>query len=91
MRHTRRYGSFFLCLIVNLVLNLEWSIPAFLLLALHIWLDISIWWFIGGLAFWVLRILFGMWIMRWAVKCSSVKDPPKRNKNPYSKTNERKE
>ena len=85
MRRTRKSGSFFLCLLVNLLLNLEWSIPAWILLAMHLWLEISIWWFIGGLAFWIIRIMLGMWFMGWAASCGSQKDPPKENKNPYSK------
>ena len=83
MRRSTR-GSFFLCLLINLLLNLEWSIPAWILLALHLWLDISIWWFVVGLAFWILRILVDMWILGWAARCGNEKDPPKENKNPYS-------
>ena len=72
-----------------MLLNLEWSIPAWILLALHFWLDISILWFVGGLAFWILRILAGMWLMGWAVACGNEKDPQKENKNPYSFKNGR--
>ena len=84
MRRTGRRGNFFLCMVINLLLNLEWSIPAWILLALHVWLDISIWWFIGGLFLWLLRVLLGMWFVSWASACGSRKDPPKENKNPYS-------
>lgn len=84
MRRTKRAGSFLLCLLINLLLNLEGSIPAWVLLGLHFWLDISIWWYIGGLLLWVLRILIGMWLMGWAIDCGKQKDPPKENKNPYS-------
>lgn len=77
-------SSFFLCLLFNLLLNLEWSIPAWILLGLHYWLGISIRWFWGGLAFWVLSILADMWLIGWAARCGSEKDPPKENKNPYS-------
>ena len=84
MRKTKRGGGFLLCLLINLLLNLEWSIPAWILLALHFWLEISIWWFVGGLALWVLRICVDMWIIGWAAGCSNEKDPPKENKNPYS-------
>ena len=84
MRKTRRSANFFLCLLINLLLNLEWSIPAWILLALHFWLGISIWWFVGGLALWILGILLGMKLMGWAAACGSEKDPPKANKNPYS-------
>ena len=86
MRKCRISGSFWLCLLINLILNFEWSLPAWALLALHFWLDISIWWFVGGLVFWILSILVGMWFMGWAARCGSVKDPPKANKNPYSNT-----
>ena len=77
-------GGFFLCMLINLLLNLEWSVPAWILLVLHFWLGISIWWFIGGLFFWFLAIMVKMWIVGWAVRCGSEKDPPKENKNPYS-------
>ena len=87
MRRTKNGGSFFLCLLINLLLNLQWSIPAWILLALHDWLGISICWFVGGLAFWLLSILSGMWIMGWAADCGNQKDPPKENKNPYSVKN----
>ena len=60
-------------------------IPAWILLALHLWLHISIWLFAGGLTLWVLRGIFGMWFTRWAADCGAHKDPPKENKNPYSK------
>ena len=84
MRRTRRSGSFLLCLLINLLLDLRWSIPAWILLALHFWLEISVWWFIGGLAFWILRNLLGMWFVGWAAACGRIPDPPKENKNPYS-------
>jgi len=84
MRRTKRRGSFLLCLLINLLLNLEWSIPAWVLLALHIWLDISIWWFVGAVGLWIVSILTGMWLMGWAASCENEKAPPKENKNPYS-------
>ena len=58
---------------------------ALVLIIVKFVLDISIWWFVGGLVFWLLRILLGMWIMGWAASCGNEKDPPKENKNPYSK------
>ena len=85
MRRTTRRGSFLLCLFFNLLLNLEGSVPALILVAMHLWLGISIWWAIGAFALWVLGIMVGMWLMGWAVDCGNEKDPPKENKNPYSK------
>ena len=84
MRRIKRNGRFLICFLINLILNLEWSIPAWILLALHFWLNISIWWFVGGLGFWFLSVLSGMWIMGWATRVGNTLDPPKENKNPYS-------
>ena len=84
MRRTKHGGGFFICFIFNLLLNLEYSIPAWILLALHFIFDISIWWFVGGLTFWILCILSGMWVMSWAARCAAEPDPVKENKNPYS-------
>ena len=84
MRRTKRTGGFWLCLIFNLLMNLEWSIPAWILLGAHFWLGWSIWWFWLALALWILNILFWMGVMGWAARCSSTPDKPKENKNPYS-------
>lgn len=84
MRKTGIGGGFFLSFLINLLLSLRWSIPAWILLMLHFWLDISIWWFLGGLALWIVSILADMWLIGWAASCGSQKDPPKENKNPYS-------
>jgi hypothetical protein len=84
MRRTKRSGSFWLCLLINMVLNLEWTIPAWILLALHFWLGWSIWWFVLALALWLIDIPFWMKVMGWAADCSNTPDPPKENKNPYS-------
>ena len=85
MRRTTRRGSFLLCLFFNLLLNLEGSVPALILVAIHLWLGISIWWAVGAFVLWILGIAIGMWLMGWAVDCGNEKDPPKENKNPYSK------
>ena len=84
MRRHSGGGGFWLCLLLNLLLNLEWSIPAWICLSLHFWLGLSLWWFAGALALWVGRILLGMWFVGWAARCGAEKDPPKENKNPYS-------
>ena len=44
MRRTRRSGGFFLCLLLNLLLNWEGVIPAALLFALHRWRGWPLWW-----------------------------------------------
>ena len=69
MRRTRRSGGFFLCLLLNLLLNWEGVIPAALLFALHRWR--------GWLLVWML-------VIGWASDCGSRRDEARENKNPYS-------
>lgn len=86
MRTTRRFSNFFLCLLFNLFLNFEWTIPAWILLALHFILGWSIWWFWLAIGLWLLDILIWMSFIRWAGSCRT-DDPTKENKNPYSVKN----
>ena len=83
-KHTRT-GGFFLNLIINMLLNLKWSIPAWIFLGLHCAFGLSLWWFWGALALWILRIWAYMMVYRWA--SSAPPSPPQKNKNPYSRKN----
>ena len=83
MRRTKRTGNFFLCLLFNMMLNLEGTIPAWILLILHFCIGISIFWFWLALALWIIYLLVWMKIIGWAGRCSTP-DSPKENKNPYS-------
>ena len=83
MRRTKRTGNFFLCLLFNMMLNFEGTIPAWILLILHFCIGISIFWFWLALALWIIYLLVWMKIIGWAGRCSTP-DPPKENKNPYS-------
>ena len=83
-RRSKRNGRLLLCLLINMLLDLEWSIPAWILLGLHFWLGMNIWWFVGALIIWILKILLSMWFVGWVANCGNLKDPPKENKNPYS-------
>ena len=60
MRRTRRSGGFFLCLLLNLLLNWEGVIPAALLFALHRWRGWPLWWAGLALALWIGGILLWM-------------------------------
>ena len=84
MKRLRNSGNFFLALLVNMILNLEWTIPAWILLACHYFFGWKILWFWIALGVWLLSILLWMDILGWAARCGSEKDPPKENKNPYS-------
>ncbi len=79
----KRVGEFFACLLFNMLINLEWTIPAWLLLAMHFLFDWNILWFWIALGVWILSILLWMDILGWAANCSA-SDKPKENKNPYS-------
>jgi len=85
MRKKTRSGSnFFSAVIINLVFNLEWTIPAWILLALHFWLKISIWWFVGAIALWIIFVMIKTIVFSWLVRVGNIPDKPKENKNPYS-------
>lgn len=77
-------GGFWLCYAVNLLFNLEWTIPAWLLLALHVWCGVSMWWFVGAILLWAVILLLITLLMSYIGSCASSVDRPKKNKNPYS-------
>ena len=83
MRRSKRVGNFFLVLLFNMVLNIEWSIPAWILLALHYFLGWRILWFWIALGLWILNIVLWMEFLGFASDCSNEK-PYRENKNPYS-------
>ena len=70
-------------LLFNMAINIGWTIPAWILLAMHFIFGWSIWWFWLALGIWVLDIIIWMGVIGWAGRCSTP-DPPKVNKNPYS-------
>ena len=95
MRRTRRSGGFFLCLLLNLLLNWEGVIPAALLFALHRWRGWPLWWAgladnlaalsnTPALALWIGGLIVWMLVIGWASDCGSRRDEPRENKNPYS-------
>ena len=89
MRKTNRSGSFLLCLLLNMLLNLEGLIPAAVLLALHFVLRWSVFWAALAAGLWLVSLIFWMLFMGFAAKSSSTPDPPRANKNPYSVGNKK--
>ena len=77
-------GGFFAALGINLIFDLEWTIPAWLALAAHFFFDVSLWWFAGALAVWVVAVAIKTAVFSWLIKVGNTPDPPKENKNPYS-------
>lgn len=84
MRRTKRGGSFLLCLLFNMLLNLEGLIPTAVLLVLHFILKWSVWWAVLAAGLWIVYLILWMLFMGFAAKSSNTPDPPKENKNPYS-------
>lgn len=84
MRWLRGCGTFFLCLLLNLLMSLELTIPAWILLGLHFWLDWPIWYFWVALALWPVVVLIQMDLIGLLTRLGNHSDPPKENKNPYS-------
>ena len=74
MRRTRRSGGFFLCLLLNLLLNWEGVIPAALLFALHRWRGWPLWWAGLALALWIGGLIVWMLVIGWASDCGSCCD-----------------
>lgn len=87
MRKTKRSGNFLLCLLFNMLLNIDGALPFMILLALHFIFDISIWWSIVAIAIWLGWLIVWMLFIGFAGRCGNTPDPPKENKNPYSKRN----
>lgn len=89
MRRTKRSGHFMLCLLFNMLLNLEGLIPTAVLLVLHFALGWSLWWAALAAALWIVWLILWMLFMGFAAKSSNTPDPPKENKNPYSVGNKK--
>ena len=84
MRRTNRSGSFFACLLINMLLNPEGLIPAAVLLIAHFAADIPLWWVFAAAGLWLAYLVIWMAVIGWAGRCGSTPDAPKENKNPYS-------
>ena len=69
MKKLRNSGNFFAALLFNMLMSLEWTIPAWLLLACHFFFDWSIRWFWIALGVWLLDILLKMEFVSWAAGC----------------------
>lgn len=85
-KRPRVNGGFFAALGINLIFDLEWTIPAWILLVLHFIFDISILWFIGAITLWVVGVGVKTAVFSWLIREGNRPDPPKENKNPYSST-----
>lgn len=84
-RRLKSAGHFLLTLLLNLLLHLRRSIPAWILLALHFLLDWRLLWFWLALGIWVAAEIVTMLLLSWAARCGNEPDPDRPNRNPYSR------
>ena len=84
MRNSKRGGSFFPCLFINMLMNIGGLLPVLILSVLHFGLKISVWWPVGAFIAWIIYLIMWMAFVGWAGRCGSARDLPKKNKNPYS-------
>lgn len=87
MRRAKTDGGFFLCLLYNMMLSFEWTIPAWVLLVLHFVLSLPLWAFWVALALWPVAALVRTAFLVWVAGCEPPR-PKQENKNPYSPKNE---
>lgn len=85
MRMTKHIGNFFITFLFNLLINLHWSLPAWVLLVLHYTSDWRILWFWIAIGVWLLSIFLWMGFIKFAANSSAEKQY-RENKNPYSAT-----
>ena len=64
MKKTAYTGTFFLCLLINIVLNFRLTVPGWILLILHfIFPAVSVWWSVGYFGAFLLYML--IWQLVW--------------------------
>ena len=85
MKIKKSSRGFLLSLLISLVFNLEWTVPAWIFLGLHFWKGISLRWFVGSMILWVIFVTVRILVFGSLTRAGNYKDPPKENKNPYSK------
>ncbi|MGN0489492.1 MAG: hypothetical protein ACI4HO_09545 [Ruminococcus sp.] len=84
MKRTKFTGNFILVLLLNLLFNFEWSIPAWILLILHFVIGLPVYWFWIALGLWVLLVVLFTKLLGWTARVSNEKPIKRENKNPYS-------
>ncbi len=87
MKKTDKDLGIILAIIINLVLNLEWSIPAWIALILYFTIHIPIYIFWALLLIWILWIVLTTIFLGYITKLGNERDMEKENKNPYSNKN----
>lgn len=80
----KRFRQYVLNFVLSLIFHWYWSIPAWILLILHFVLGISIWWFAGAFALYVIGVRIFVHAVGWLVSMGNEDEKPQKNINPYS-------
>lgn len=87
MRRTARGHGFLLCLLINMMFRFEWAAAALVLVGVHFWLGWPLFLAWIPLVIWVLYALAITVVLSLANRAGNITEPPRPNRNPYSKTN----
>ncbi len=80
-------GGFLLSYFFNFLFNAQWGVIAFILWALHVWLNVPGFLWVCALAIWFIWPLFVTLGLNLVLMGSSAPQKKAENKNPYSKKN----
>lgn len=83
MRFLRYIGR----VLFSLVLNIHWSIPAWVLLVLHFTCGVPLWCFFAALAVWIVAVRLYCRFVGKLVRLGNADEKQTVNKNPYSNKN----
>lgn len=71
----KRFGNWLLYLLINMLFHWEGSIPAWVLLMLHYFVGLSLWWFWLALGLWILGLNLWMAVFSWAGSAKPLPGP----------------
>ncbi len=76
--------GFFLLYFWHMLLYAVWTVPAWILLALHFLCGLTLTWFWLALGIWAVALLLRALLIIWTRYCVRHRTPVPGNKNPYS-------
>lgn len=83
-RRLPAFSGFLTSFLLTSFWHLKWTVPAWVLLGLHIWLRISVWWSLGCFIIFFAIIFIRCIILNSLISAGSFNDAEKPNVNPYS-------
>ncbi len=84
MRRAAPDCGFWLCLLLNVIFHIQWSVPGFLLLLLHFVLGWPLWYSLVAFGVWFGYVLTVTIILSCLSRLDNTGPDYRENKNPYS-------